>query len=96
MIRTICKEGRDTYGIKRIKRILAKQGVAISCRRTTRLIKEVNLVCRKKRKFMATTDSNHKLPLVSNLLARQFKVDVPNCCWVAILVCRAKRLARWE
>ena len=70
MIRTICKEGRNTYGARRIKAILERQGIAISRRRTTRLMTEVNLVCKTKRKFRATTDSNHKLPVAPNLLAR--------------------------
>jgi len=82
MIRTICKEGRNTYGTRRIKTILQRQGIVISRRRTARLMKEANLVCKTKRKFRATTDSNHKLPVAPNLLARHFKVDAPNCCWV--------------
>ena len=82
MIRTICKEGRNTYGTRRIKTILERQGIVISRRRTARLMKEANLVCKTKRKFRATTDSNHKLPVAPNLLARHFKVDAPNCCWV--------------
>ncbi len=45
-------------------------------------MKEVNLVCKTKLKFSATTDSNHKLPVAPNLLASRFKVDAPNCCWV--------------
>ena len=45
-------------------------------------MKEANLVCKTERKFSATKDSNHKLPVAPNLLARQFKVDAPNCCWV--------------
>lgn len=45
-------------------------------------MKEVNLVCKTKLKFSATTDSNHKLPVAPNLLASRFKVDAPTCCWV--------------
>jgi putative transposase len=30
MIRTICKEGRNTYGTRRIKTILERQGIVIS------------------------------------------------------------------
>jgi hypothetical protein len=32
----------------------------------------------KKRKFKVTTDSNHKLPVASNLLQRQFSTAKPN------------------
>ncbi|MCP5378671.1 MAG: transposase [Rickettsiaceae bacterium] len=70
MIRTICKEGLNTYGTRPIKAILERQGIVISRRHTTTLMKEDNLVCKTKRKFRATTDSNHKLPVAFNLLAR--------------------------
>lgn len=82
MIKTIFWEGRNVYGSRRIKRILAKKGTAISRRRIARLMKEANLVCKTKRKFKATTDSNHKLPVAPNLLGRQFMVDAPNRFWV--------------
>jgi len=59
MIRTICKEGLNTYGTRPIKAILERQGIVISRRHTTTLMKEANLVCKTKRKFRATTDSNH-------------------------------------
>lgn len=45
-------------------------------------MKEANLVCKTKRKFKATTDSNHKLPVAPNLLARRFDVNAPNWYWV--------------
>lgn len=45
-------------------------------------MKEANLACKTKRKFRATTDSNYKLPVAPNLLARRFKVDAPTYCWV--------------
>jgi putative transposase len=34
-----------------------------------------------KRKFIATTDSNHGLPVAENLLERQFQPAVPNAVW---------------
>jgi putative transposase len=76
MIRTICQEGHNSYSTGRIKIILDSQGMIISRRRTARLMKEVNLVFKAKRKFRATTDSHHKLPVAPNLLARQFTVDI--------------------
>jgi putative transposase len=30
------------------------------------------------KKFIATTNSNHKLPVVENILNRNFSVDKPN------------------
>lgn len=82
MIKAIFREGRNTYGARRIKTILFRKGIIISRRRIMRLMKEVNLSCKTKRKFKATTDSNHKLPVAPNLLARQFKVGTSNRFWV--------------
>jgi putative transposase len=42
----------------------------------------LGLRCRQKRKFKATTDSSHRLPVASNLLDRQFAVTAPNKAWV--------------
>jgi len=35
------------------------------------------------RKFKATTDSRHKLPVAENALGQQFKVAGPNTVWVS-------------
>ncbi len=59
MITPIFKEGRSTYGTRRIKKKLALQGKIMSRRRIARLMNEAGLVCKTKRKFKATTDSNH-------------------------------------
>lgn len=41
-------------------------------------------VCvKQKKKFRATTDSNHNLPVAPNLLDRQFDVGAPNRVWVS-------------
>jgi len=38
---------------------------------------------RQSRKFKATTDSKHNLPVAPNLLDRQFNVVEPNRVWVS-------------
>ncbi len=45
-------------------------------------MRENNLVAVHKRKFRVTTDSNHKLPVAANLLARNFMTDEPGKIWV--------------
>lgn len=45
-------------------------------------MREANLVCKTKRKFKATTDSNHNKPVAPNLLERKFKGSAANCYWV--------------
>jgi putative transposase len=81
-IAMIFQESRETYGTRRIKRALEKEGLLISRRRIGRLMRQMNLSCKTKRKFKVTTDSKHNLPVSPNLLNREFEVDVPDKCYV--------------
>lgn len=47
-----------------------------------RLRLELGIVCRHKKKFKATTDSNHSLPVAKNLLSQNFVADAPNQVWL--------------
>ena len=85
IITSIFKEGRSTYGTRRIKKKLALQGKTISRRRLSRLMDEAGLVCKTKRKFKATTDSKHTKLISPNLLERQFNVTQANRYWVGDL-----------
>ena len=82
MINIIFKESRMTYGSRRIKKQLAKQDMNISRCRIIRLMKEVNLECKAKRKFKVTTDSKHNKAISPNLLERKFNVLKANHYWV--------------
>jgi putative transposase len=55
----------------------------VGVHRIKRLRKKLGLRCKQKRKFKVTTDSNHQLPVVPNLLARNFTASAPNQVWVA-------------
>ncbi|CAG1770330.1 hypothetical protein BAC3_00968 [uncultured bacterium] len=54
------------YGTRRLKKALATQGYSASRRRIARIMKEAGLYCKSKRRFKATTDSKHNLPITSN------------------------------
>lgn len=82
MIKVIFEECRGSYGSRTIKKKLERIGEFISRRRIIRLMGQANLICRTRRKFKATTDSKHNLPVAPNLLNREFKVDKPNRCYV--------------
>ena len=73
---------RETYGPKRLQSDLADHGVRASVYRIRRIRTKLGLRCKQKRKFKATTDSNHALPLAPNLLDRQFAMAAPNRAWV--------------
>lgn len=80
-ISQIFRQGRGLYGSRRIKQKLRAIGCLASRRRISRLMQESNLVCKIKRKFKATTDSNHDKVIAPNLLQRQFIVHQPNKYW---------------
>lgn len=74
---------RHTYGSERLQHELAEEGIRIGICRIKRIRKKLGIQCRQKRKFKATTDSRHKLPVAENLLGQQFKVSQPNSVWVS-------------
>jgi len=45
-------------------------------------MREQGLRARRKRRFRATTDSRHDLPVGPNVVARKFDVPAPNTTWV--------------
>lgn len=73
---------RQTYGPERLQADLADNGVQVGISRIKRIRKKLGLCCRQKRKFKATTDSKHSLPVAPNLLDRKFAVAAPNKTWV--------------
>jgi putative transposase len=83
VIRSIFARSGGRYGAPRIHGELAKAGVHISRKRVARLMREAGLRAKSARKYKATTDSNHTLPVAPNLLERRFEVDLPNVAWVS-------------
>jgi len=59
---------RETYGPLRLQPELVAQGFDTGRDRIVRLRRELGLRCKQKRKFKATTNSNHALPVAPNLL----------------------------
>jgi putative transposase len=74
---------RQTYGPERLQYDLAEHGVRVGVCRIKRIRKKLGIRCKQKRKFKATTDSKHKLPVAENLLGQQFKVSQPNTVWLS-------------
>jgi len=75
-------ESRRTYGSPRVLRDLRDQGRRVSRKRVARLMRELGLVARRRRRFRATTDSKHAFPVAANVLMREFEVPAPNTAWV--------------
>ena len=70
------------YGSRRITAELRDRGWVINRKRVQRLMREENLRCRRKRKFVVTTDSNHGLKVFRNL-ARRMELTGIDQLWVA-------------
>ena len=56
------------YGYRRVRAQLARDGNPVNHKRVLRLMREQGLLCRLKRRWMATTDSAHGLRTYPNLL----------------------------
>lgn len=71
-----------SYGRPRITAELRRQGWKVNPKRVYRLMREDNLLCVRKRKFVVTTDSNHTRRLYPNL-APGMIVTAPDRLWRA-------------
>jgi len=81
-IQAVHVQARETYGLLRMKPELASRGFEAGRDHITRLRRELGLRCKQKRKFKATTNSNHDLPVAENLLNKTFAPTRPNEAWV--------------
>ena len=81
LIEKIHQGSRGTYGSPRVHAILTGMGETCSEPRVARLMKKHGIRAKTKRKFKATTNSKHKLPVAANILNRDFTPAAPNLVW---------------
>lgn len=82
-IKAVHQESDATYGSPRVQRELAAQGITCSENRVARLMREEGVEAKQVRRFKATTDSKHGLPVAENHLDRQFEPGEENRRWGA-------------
>jgi putative transposase len=82
-IKAAHKRARETFGPERLQQDLKEQGVEVGICRIRRIRKKLGIRCKQKRKFKATTDSKHALPVAENLLNQEFEATGPNKIWVS-------------
>jgi transposase InsO family protein len=80
-IQAIALEMRS-YGYRPITEELRRRGVVINRKVVLRLLREDNLLCLRRRAFVATTDSKHRFTVYPNL-ARDLVLTDINQLWVA-------------
>ena len=83
LIKKIAEETDDTYGSRRMKKVLNNWGFPISRNKARKLMKEAGVQVKHRRKYKVTTNSNHKRPVFDNLLQRQFEVSQPDEVYAA-------------
>lgn len=82
-ITAICDEF-EAYGWRRVRAALQHQGVCANHKRIKRLMREHSLQPRKRRRYVATTDSAHDLPIFPDLAKDVVPTGVDQL-WVADL-----------
>ena len=83
LIQAIHKALKGAYGSPRMVRELRARGYPAAKSRVERLMRENGIRARHKRRYKATTDSNHRLAVAANLLDRNFSPAAPNQAWSA-------------
>jgi len=107
------RDSHGTYGYRRVHRDLVEDQEIPCCRETVRRIMgELGLAGRHKRRFVKTTDSNHTEPIATNRLQRDFTATGPDQKWLAdityirlvegwlylavVLDCFSRRIVGWS
>ena len=72
----------EAYGYRRMQAALRHRGFVVNHKKIRRLMREHGLQPCRRRRYVATTDSDHELPIFPNL-AKDMVPDEPNQLWVA-------------
>ena len=79
----IFKEHKGRAGAPRITKQLRTEGQCVGKNRVAGVMQVEALRAKAARKYKATTNSNHKLPVAPNLLQQDFTASAPNQKWVS-------------
>lgn len=82
-IKSLFYDFKKRYGSTRITVELNTLGLAACHATVSKLMKEMNLQARRKRKFRVTTNSKHSYRIMPNLLKRNFNVERKAQVWVS-------------
>ena len=75
-------ESFEAYGYRRMRAALRHRGLVVNHKKIRRLMRDHDLQPRQRRRYVATTDGDHDLPIFPNL-AKHMTPDGPNQLWVA-------------
>jgi putative transposase len=83
-VQQIAFEHRRRYGYRRICAELRRRGMQVNHKRVLRVMRKDNLLALRRRRFVVTTNSRHKLEVYLNL-ARRMKLSGKDQLWIADL-----------
>jgi len=76
-IKKIHEKSRRAYGSRKITEAIRRK-MPVNHKRIERLMREAGIRSKVAKKFKATTNSKHSLPVAENVLNREFRADRPN------------------
>jgi len=76
-------KSKKIFGATKIAGNIATPQNPVSRNFVAKIMKENDLRSRVVKKYKATTNSNHNLPVAENILNREFNADLPNQKWVS-------------
>ena len=82
-IKRVYEASRKTYGSPRVTKQLQLDGITCGKNRVSKIMKNNHIYSITRRKFKATTNSNHRYPVAENLLNQQFETTCPNKIWLS-------------
>jgi putative transposase len=82
-IKAAHKRTKETCGPERLQKDMAEHGIKAGVCRIRRIRTKLNIRCKQVKKFKATTNSSHNLPVAENILDQDFVINEPNKVWVS-------------
>lgn len=80
-IRASYQASSKTYGAPRVHDDLREGGWRVGRKRVARLMRQAGLRAAQPRRFVTTTDSDHRFAVAENVLERDFTATAPNQKW---------------
>lgn len=74
---------KHSYGAPSLCAELKEKGLSCGKNRVARIMKNADIRAKTKKKWKATTNSNHDLPVAENLLDQNFSASKPNEIWAS-------------
>lgn len=84
-VKALAALSRNSYGSRQMSKNLKAKGYSVGRYQARSLMRKAEVECKQRRRYRATTDSRHSLPIAKNVLNRDFTAENVNQKWVADL-----------